>query len=447
MINRFKKIPIYAKVLMATILPGFAVLTVAFVVLALHDAPPPDDSEYKVPFVPVSDANNAAEMLSKLIGKVKTSRTELPELYNHLSYWQWDDFWKGDLVDFELQAFVMTQNREALGILSSALKKPDMQFGFDLIGAASLPGPPPDAESFLHVCKVARISWQNTKDGKRIFAWDEALAHIQLAKRYGTAENATLVCMMVGMAAEREAISLLLNNISHLNEPDKAMQIASWLNDGAYKTTDFKHILKTGYLFLDALVCNQEAILKRNPTLRMRYMSKPNETRQRALAISKSMQDAIDRGDDRFEIPPKEFFSDSSKLGMIIFTIKPNAIGRIMLEMSYSGNWDAIYGRVKHDMARAPLAACAFALRAYWLDHEKLPESLDELAPGYIKSVPVDVYGGKPVQYNRELAVVYSAGKARVYDDGAFALGPGARYDEKRPSLILDWAESRGSMQ
>lgn len=308
MFSRLEKIPTYAKVLMAIILPGVAVLVMAFVFHALHDAPPPDDSKYKTPFLPVSDATNAAEMLSRLRGKVKTSKTELPELYDHLSYQQWDDFWKGDLVDFELQAFVMTQNGEALGILSSAIKKPDMKFGLKFGETVNIPGPPADAESFLHASKVARISWQSIKDGKRIFMWDEALAHMQFAKKYGTAENATLICLLAGMAIERDTVSLLAKNTAHLNDRGKAVQIAAWLNEGVYKATDFQHSFKTEYLLVDAFVSDQESLLKQNPTLRLRYMIKPNETRQRALGILKSKQEAIDRGDDSFDAPPRVFF-------------------------------------------------------------------------------------------------------------------------------------------
>lgn len=129
---------------------------------------------------------------------------------------------------------------------------------------------------------------------------------------------------------------------------------------------------------------------------------------------------------------------------MIIFAIKPNAVGRMMLEMMFSNNWNYMYEGVKRDLARTPLAACAFALRGYWLDHGELPRSLDELVPDYINSVPVDVYGGNPVQYNRKLAVVYSAGKEKVYDDGAFAFERDAKFDANRPFLILNWARSGG---
>ena len=420
-------------------MPGVAALAIAFVALALYDAPPPDDSEYKTPFVPVADETNAAEMLSRLNGKIKTDEAGLQELAGHLSGLQWHDFWEGDLVDFEAQVFVMVKNQEALGILSKARKMPDMQFGLKAGEMTIVPGPLPDPDSFFQACKVARISWQNIRDGKRIFAWEEALDHIQFAKKYGMAENVTLMDFLVGMTAEHQAVRLMMKNISHLNERDCAMRVAAWLTEGAYAPADFKHVFRAEYLLCDWFVSDQKQSLAKHATLRMHYGFKPNATRQRILDILKSMEEAIDRGDDNIVEVPTENFGEKSKIETAIYIAKPNFMGRLMLELWFSNNWNQMYMDMKHKMARTRLAACAFALRAYWLDHGVLPDAMDELVPTYVKSVPADAYGGKPVQYNKERAVVYSAGKERIYDDGAFALGPEAAHGENRPFLILEW--------
>jgi hypothetical protein len=42
------------------------------------------------------------------------------------------------------------------------------------------------------------------------------------------------------------------------------------------------------------------------------------------------------------------------------------------------------------------------AIRCFRLDNKRLPESLDELVPTYLKDVPTDPYTRRPVEYSKE---------------------------------------------
>ena len=46
-------------------------------------------------------------------------------------------------------------------------------------------------------------------------------------------------------------------------------------------------------------------------------------------------------------------------------------------------------------------AATAVALRRFRIDHGAYPVRLDELVPGYLKTVPIDPYAGGPPEYVR----------------------------------------------
>lgn len=58
------------------------------------------------------------------------------------------------------------------------------------------------------------------------------------------------------------------------------------------------------------------------------------------------------------------------------------------------------------------------ALKAYQLEHNQLPESLDSLTPKYIDALPNDPYSGKPLNYNPTLKILWSVGKDFQNDNG-----------------------------
>lgn len=56
----------------------------------------------------------------------------------------------------------------------------------------------------------------------------------------------------------------------------------------------------------------------------------------------------------------------------------------------------------------------AIALKRYQLRHHRLPRTLNELVPAWLKSVPVDCINGRPLCYRREthgMFLLYSVGK------------------------------------
>ena len=69
-------------------------------------------------------------------------------------------------------------------------------------------------------------------------------------------------------------------------------------------------------------------------------------------------------------------------------------------------------------MSRA--AEVAVALTNYRVEAGHYPDSLDELVPKYLPSVPADPFDGKPMRYvlNDGQATIYSVGDDRVDDRG-----------------------------
>jgi hypothetical protein len=63
-------------------------------------------------------------------------------------------------------------------------------------------------------------------------------------------------------------------------------------------------------------------------------------------------------------------------------------------------------------------------LRAYELDHGRLPTSLGEMIPDYWPSVPEDPFDGKPLRYDAATRRVWCVGENLKDDKGDLASAP-----------------------
>ena len=65
-------------------------------------------------------------------------------------------------------------------------------------------------------------------------------------------------------------------------------------------------------------------------------------------------------------------------------------------------------------------ADAAIAVELFRRKNERLPKTLDELAPDFFPSVPLDPFDGKPLRYRVDGAdcVIYSIGRDRIDSGG-----------------------------
>ncbi len=149
-------------------------------------------------------------------------------------------------------------------------------------------------------------------------------------------------------------------------------------------------------------------------------MLKPNLTLN---VFGGYLEDAVEGiGTYRPRRPVRELFgpgvAGSDGLGVTYHTANP--VGDIMVMMESSAVEHLLVGHFRL-LATARLTQVFIALRCYQLEHGKLPNSLDVLAPDYLKSIPVDPFTGKPFGYEaagpqpciRSVGPDGSAGKSR----------------------------------
>jgi hypothetical protein len=93
----------------------------------------------------------------------------------------------------------------------------------------------------------------------------------------------------------------------------------------------------------------------------------------------------------------------------------------------WAGAWNDRKGRFpRYDQLTAlksRMAIVEFGIRAFELETGRLPETLDELRPNYLPSLPDDPMGGGPLRFRQtgDAYLIYSVGPNGIDDGGQFA--------------------------
>ncbi|HEV2456323.1 MAG TPA: hypothetical protein VGY98_18815 [Verrucomicrobiae bacterium] len=88
-------------------------------------------------------------------------------------------------------------------------------------------------------------------------------------------------------------------------------------------------------------------------------------------------------------------------------------------------NWNKAWQTTAHSQTLVNEAQIACALERYRLVHGEYPETLDDLAPHFIQSIPHDIIGGQPLHYRRTGSgkfLLYSVGWNETDDGGSVVL-------------------------
>lgn len=96
----------------------------------------------------------------------------------------------------------------------------------------------------------------------------------------------------------------------------------------------------------------------------------------------------------------------------------------------------ALFLRVRAQIKILQLVA---AMRVYYLDYNKYPETLNALVPKFISSVPIDPYTGEPLQFDTNRHLIYS-GNIKKSDNIEDIMYSGLL----QPIIKLDWKPETG---
>jgi hypothetical protein len=118
----------------------------------------------------------------------------------------------------------------------------------------------------------------------------------------------------------------------------------------------------------------------------------------------------------------------------------------LMCALLYSSDADM---RLRSDaLRRAALRGMATfcAIKAYEIKHDRLPDTLGDLVPDYLSSVPEDAFDGRPMRYLRDHVPGMPPGVWAVYsvsqgfkDEGGTAYSVGELWNKRVRNLDLVW--------
>jgi hypothetical protein len=126
--------------------------------------------------------------------------------------------------------------------------------------------------------------------------------------------------------------------------------------------------------------------------------------------------DIVDDAIKTARLPQAEQQKAANKLGLKVEAVSKN---RTMLSMIMHDFYRLIL-RSLTATTRCHIASAALAVERFRLAKGTLPESLDEIVPQYLASVPVDPFNEKPVKYKKlpKGFIIYSVGENGIDDGG-----------------------------
>jgi hypothetical protein len=142
---------------------------------------------------------------------------------------------------------------------------------------------------------------------------------------------------------------------------------------------------------------------------RMDYLFKVNQTkndffRVYAEIIRELPEPTVKREFTSFE----QLTAEVSQEGYQRFLTR-NVVGRLLTAILLPAI-DRVVERVDIIQARCSASRLAIGLKAYYIDHQELPDRLGDLMPDYIHAIPVDSFDGESLRYDKEQAIIYSVG-------------------------------------
>ena len=156
---------------------------------------------------------------------------------------------------------------------------------------------------------------------------------------------------------------------------------------------------------------------------------KPNQTKFLQAEVIRTMIKNIDKPYKNMKFLPIEAkaYEESEGKGfhplkIVRYIFWENSIGETLVDFSTSQFLFAEH--ICRERFSLQATAVLLALRAYQKSRGRLPNSLKELVPEYLSSVPLDPFDGKPLRYSKEKKIIYCVGKDLVDSGGNRERGP-----------------------
>jgi hypothetical protein len=328
--------------------------------------------------------------------------------------------WEQPLVDE-----VLKRNAEALALWEKALAAPEclVPESKDFMQDNSWAFPPVDLGQLVTV--RAR---NYARQGESEAAMDDAMRLVRYGQQVECGRGA-VISYVVGITIKGEGLVLAVDLMREVRlPPDRLRRCAGELSRYEAGSRALEESLRAEYaysrLVLDGVgsgVMDPYGVVGGRPTRTFiprliarldAVLFKPNRTRRLMAEAFREMVAAAPK--HYSEAPHGEKFNTVAWEEQRL--VGGNVLGGQIYGMVTSGL--AGVGAVKcQSSVQLAATRVLLAMKAFKLDKGRLPERLEELAPAYLDSVPIDDFDGKPLRYNPVKKIIYTVGKD-LKDDG-----------------------------
>ena len=416
----------------------FLVVLVIFVVIALSflpnilsilkpgDAELVDDTNLQLSKITVLDEENGFYDLDKITDEIIYEPGDyyqrLLDTVNYNEAPPWDLVFAEDLI---------ANNQEALNLFYQAAEKDHIQMPAYMDPAnLGIDSPLYQMGNYRVVARIVAVNAQRLSRADRP---DDALREAVKLNKIGhkliNGQN-NFIAIFVGIAIQKLGTETI-HKILRFGNPSKEvlMEVSETVgissdNLEGYKNGygfEYTNIVNTIVSTINAPIEEKMQALsqetsagKYSDRLGHSYYYKPNQTKNlyanlylpQVNAVGNVCQlDELERDLSQFQ---SSLYDDTWK---IIF--EENAIGKLLFSVTVITLSGSLEQQCLNDFASAAVQT-ELAIRAYKLDNNILPTSLNELVPLYFGQVPLDPFDHEPIRYSVEKQIIYSVGVGEV---------------------------------
>jgi hypothetical protein len=325
---------------------------------------------------------------------------------------EWDD---------ALAADIISHNKEALELIQQALACPQWQrakpVGFDDLAGD-------EVFTTLHAARMLSVrSWALAREGKDEAALEQAIDTVRMGRGMEQSKG-LLVSFLVGLTVRNIGLQTTRSLLKTSTVPPdrlKALadQLGSCVDNSQALADTYRVEYEWGQTVLDESIKKGEGIVatgQGTTPLQMKewggltgygFLYRPNETRRLFVDAFRPAVEAAGKPYSEVHLPDARKEIEGNLVQRVL---RGNVVGRSM----YAIMWPATFGALEQkcrSKTEAGVTQALIALKAFKAKTGRLPQSLDELVPEYLPSVPLDNFDGKPIRYSPAKKVLYTVGK------------------------------------
>lgn len=381
----------------------------SFLFIAGKDEPKISDSDLKSENIIIRNEENAFSSLMEANNKIKSTKEEESELFTQIL--EKKDWSAKNMAS--IQSLINT-DKEFFDIFDKAVALPKFQdeqckdaTNFNILSVLY------SRPEFMRASKLALLkAIYLFIQGQEDRAISEALRVASLGHKIENS-GCLLIIYLGGQAIKIQSLSIFIDfiNKASLSSNDLKKYVPELLSlqdssrglSGALKL-EYLSSINTKTKFLDEILAKAKMkFLSYIP-----YFYKPNKTER---IIINHWRNVIDNANKEYYKDVKE---ESLNMDEILvpkgkFFVE-NLIGRSYLEVSLV-SFSGAYSKMSAEKFFVLGSQTLLALKAYWQDFKKLPNSLAELVPNYLSEVPKDPFNGEFIKYSALNRIIYSVGK------------------------------------